>query len=178
MSTPRTNLGLWHAAAGLSARMHAGQVRKDGVTPYAAHPFRVMMIVRDLFACDDDITLAAALLHDVIEDTPGDFDDVAECAGAEAARVVAALTKDMRLPEDERESAYDEAIRAACWRTKLIKLADCYDNLTDLASRRDNPDPARVIDKAHRAIACADGEPAAARAVSLLRALISRVQGG
>lgn len=159
--------------------MHAGQVRKDGVTPYVSHPYRVALTVRAVFGCDDETCLCAALLHDVIEDTPGDYDDVAECVGHDAARIVALLTKDMRLPEDEREAAYDAGIRGGCWRTKLLKLADCYDNLCDLAGRKDNPDPARVIEKARRAIACAEGESGPSgevrRGVAALESLIVRV---
>ena len=50
-------------------RAHAGQVRKDGRTPYVAHCFRVTMTVRDVFGCTDPVCLCAALLHDTIEDT-------------------------------------------------------------------------------------------------------------
>ena len=54
------------------------QLRKDGQTPYAAHPFRVCLVVRHVFGLDDPDFLAAALLHDTIEDTTTDFYDVAE----------------------------------------------------------------------------------------------------
>src|SRR5688500_19144302 len=95
----------WQRAASFAARFHQGQLRKDGTTPYIAHPFRVAMTVRDVFGVDDPIALAAALLHDVIEDTTADYDDLEREFGAEVARVVAALTKDMRLPEAARETA-------------------------------------------------------------------------
>ncbi len=183
MSEKPREPGVWHKATGMAARQHAGQLRKDGRTPYIAHPFRVTMIVRALFGCDDEIALAAALLHDTIEDTGADFEDVAACIGTEGARIVAALSKDMRLPEDEREAAYDEDIRRACWKTKLIKLADAYDNLTDTADRADTHDPPKVIRIARRAIACARaGEPGDGlaylnRAIASLEALIARSGG-
>lgn len=179
MSARTDEIGVWHRAVGLAARLHAGQMRKDGKTPYVAHPYRVAMIVREVFGCGDEVCLAAALLHDVIEDTPGDFDDVASCAGVETARVVAALTKDMRLPEAERERVYDETIAGGCWRTKLLKLADCYDNLLDHSGRADTTDPKKVIEKAQRAIRCAGGEKGpngeVARAVERLRSLVARM---
>lgn len=180
MSTPAGHPGVWHKAVGLACRLHDGQMRKDRKTPFIAHPFRVTMIVRDLFGCDDEIALAAALLHDAIEDTTADFEDVEKCIGVEGARIVAALTKDMRLPEHEREPAYDEGIRRAGWRAKLIKLADCYDNLTDVAEREDSKDPTKAIEKARRAIGCAragdpgEGAKCLDRGVASLEALIER----
>src|SRR5262245_58512747 len=86
-------------AVSFAARAHRHQVRKDGQTPYAAHPFRVCLIVRHVFGIDDPEYLTAALLHDTIEDTTTDFDDIQERFGPRVAGSVAALTKDMRLPE-------------------------------------------------------------------------------
>lgn len=120
-------------AAAFAARAHRGQVRKDQETPYVSHPFRVCLIVRDLFGFDDLRMLQAALLHDVIEDTTTDFDDVAAAFGPEIARWAATLSKDKRLPDDQREQAYLEALRAAPWQVKVCKLADIFDNLHDSA---------------------------------------------
>src|SRR4051812_46252666 len=121
----------WQRAASVAARFHQGQVRKDGKTPYIAHPFRVAMTVRDVFGVDDPVALAAALLHDVIEDTTADYDDLEEQFGAEVADVVAALTKDMRRPNDQREAESDRQLAAAPWQARLVKLADVYDNVSD-----------------------------------------------
>lgn len=128
----QTGFELWREAASFAARAHEGQQRKDGATPYFAHPARVALTVRDAFGCDDPVAIAAALLHDVIEDASVDYDDLLERFGAEVAACVAALTKDMRLPEVEREAAYDEALQRADWRARLVKLADTLDNLADL----------------------------------------------
>ena len=54
----------------------------------------------------DEATLCAALLHDTIEDTRTDYDDLESRFGKEVADLVAAMTKDMRLPEGEREEAF------------------------------------------------------------------------
>lgn len=125
------NTRLWQEAASFAARAHDGQKRRDRRTPYAAHPFRVAMTIRDLFGCDDEVCLAGALLHDTIEDTPIDYDDIEKAFGRQVADVVAAMTKDMRLQEPAREAAYDEQLRNAGWRAQLVKLADTYDNLLD-----------------------------------------------
>ena len=45
-------------AVAFAARAHHGQLRKDGKTPYASHPFRVCLIVRDIFGVDDPRVLA------------------------------------------------------------------------------------------------------------------------
>ena len=127
---------LWRKAAGFAARKHAGQFRKDRQTPYIAHPFRVAMTVRHTFASNDPVALAAALLHDVIEDTTADYDDLDEAFGREVADVVAALTKDMRMREEAREEAYDVQLKAAPWQARLVKLADVYDNLVDCLDDR------------------------------------------
>ncbi len=118
-------------AASFAARAHRHQIRKDGQTPYIAHPFRVCLIVRHVFGIDDPSHLTAALLHDTIEDTTTDFDDLAERFGPTIADSVAALSKDTRLPDDEREAAYMAILRTAPPAVKIAKLADIYDNLTD-----------------------------------------------
>ena len=56
-------------AAAFAARAHRHQWRKDGQTPYVSHVFRACLTVRHVFGVDDDDVLAAALLHDTIEDT-------------------------------------------------------------------------------------------------------------
>jgi guanosine-3',5'-bis(diphosphate) 3'-pyrophosphohydrolase len=130
-TTPIALSELPFAAAAFAARAHQHMKRKDGQTPYVSHVFRVCLVVRHVFGFDDPRMLAAALLHDTIEDTDTDCDDIIERFGPEVAAWVAALTKDMRLPHDEREEAYAKAIAGADWQVKVLKLADIYDNLTD-----------------------------------------------
>jgi guanosine-3',5'-bis(diphosphate) 3'-pyrophosphohydrolase len=118
-------------AVSFAARAHRHQVRKDGATPYTAHVFRVCLVVRQVFGIDDPRVLTAALLHDTIEDTPTDYDDLAEVFGDEVAGWAAALTKDMRLKDEEREAAYCRQLATADWPVQVCKLADIYDNLND-----------------------------------------------
>lgn len=131
----------WQQAVSYAARKHRDQLRKDRQTPYVAHPYRVAMTVRHVFGCDDGIALAAALLHDVIEDTTTDYDALARRFGDELATVVATVSKDPRLPEPRREQAFYAQIAAGPWRAQLVKLADGYDNLSDA------PD-AKMLDRA------------------------------
>ncbi|TVQ59825.1 MAG: HD domain-containing protein [Phycisphaerales bacterium] len=127
------DIGLWQRASAYAAAMHEGAYRRDGQTPYMSHCWRVAMTVRDVFGCDDPVCLAAALLHDLIEDTGADYDEISERFGDDVATIVALLTKDMRLPEDRREAAYDEGLRDGDRRARLLKLADVFDNMTDTA---------------------------------------------
>lgn len=160
---------LWQSAVSFAARAHEHQVRKDGKTPYVAHPLRVALTVRHMFGVDDGIALAAACLHDVIEDTKTDYDDLKEQFGEEVADVVATLTKDARLPEPAREEAYDKAIREGSWRAKLVKLADVFDNVTDT---QDKDQRAKAVQKARRAMNCAGDDERLRLAVESVRRLI------
>jgi guanosine-3',5'-bis(diphosphate) 3'-pyrophosphohydrolase len=118
-------------ALSFAARAHQGQTRKDGRTPYVAHVFRVCLIVRQVFGIDDPRALMAAALHDAIEDTSTDFDDLAEAFGPEVAQWAAALCKDKRRPDDEREEEYIARLKQAPWQVKVCKLADVFDNMLD-----------------------------------------------
>lgn len=162
--------GLFARAVCFAARAHEGHLRKDGRTPYIAHPFRVAMLVRDAFGCHDEAALAAAVLHDTLEDTRTDYDDLCEAFGAEVASMVASLSKDRRQPEPEREVAYDEGLARADWRVRLIKAADVCDNLADLP---ENPLGSRGehMKKLRRALAIAS--PLRGTHLSLERACIA-----
>lgn len=125
---------LWQDATSFAARAHRHQLRKDDRTPYIAHCVRVAFTIAQAFECHDPVVLAAALLHDTIEDTTTDYDDIANRFGPDVASLVAAMTKNMALPEPVREREYDVQIARFDWRARLIKLADTYDNLCDAGS--------------------------------------------
>ncbi len=119
------------AAISFAARHHHGHLRKDNKTPYISHPYRVTFILRDLFGVTDYDILAACILHDTLEDTLVDFDDLEEEFGAEVAEWVGMLSKDSRLPFEKREQAYCQVLEEAPWQVQVCKLADVYDNLLD-----------------------------------------------
>lgn len=128
---PEAACGPLLEAVAFAARAHKGQLRKDNQTPYASHAFRVSLITRHVFGVEEPAVLTAAVLHDTIEDTPTDYDELAEHFGTEVAGWVAALSKDMRLPETEREQAYEANLATAPWQVRVCKLADIFDNLMD-----------------------------------------------
>lgn len=139
------------SAISFAARAHEGQYRKDGQTPYIAHPLRVMTIAAQLFGVTDAEALMAAVLHDTIEDTCTDHDDLSQQFGTRVADYVAALSKDKRLPEDIREREYHDGLAAAPLAVQLCKLADVYDNLLDSIGM-DKKQRAKKIDKAREAV--------------------------
>jgi guanosine-3',5'-bis(diphosphate) 3'-pyrophosphohydrolase len=118
-------------AIAFTARAHRYQLRKDDKTPYASHAFRVCLILRHVFGITDERILTAAVLHDTVEDTTTDYDDLHERFGAEVAEWVGILSKDKRLRENEREAAYMAGLAKAPWQVKACKLADMLDNLLD-----------------------------------------------
>ncbi|HZT82144.1 MAG TPA: HD domain-containing protein [Gemmataceae bacterium] len=179
MTDPAPDIQPLLRAIAFAARAHRSQVRKDGRTPYASHPFRVCLITRHVFGVTDNAALTAAALHDVIEDTTTDFDDVAEEFGAEVAGWVALLSKDKRLPEDEREAAYTAGLTAAPWQVQVCKLADVYDNLLDSAGAPPEQQGKRLRRSRQYLDALRAGlKPQAKAAWDLVAGLLGRMEAG
>ncbi|HEX3550644.1 MAG TPA: bifunctional (p)ppGpp synthetase/guanosine-3',5'-bis(diphosphate) 3'-pyrophosphohydrolase [Candidatus Elarobacter sp.] len=118
-------------------RAHEGQQRASGES-YIAHPLAVADILADLEM--DRATIAAALLHDVVEDTFLTNEQVSEDFGAEIAALVDGVTKLTRIPYQSKEDAQVENLRkmllamAKDIRVIIIKLADRLHNMRTLAS--------------------------------------------
>ncbi len=116
--------------------LHSGQRRRSG-EPYITHP----LIVADILAAYgmDSATLAAALLHDTVEDTDVTLDEIADEFGDEVAALIDGVTKLDRLKFSTREEAQAATIRkmaiamAKDIRVLLIKLADRLHNVRTLA---------------------------------------------
>ena len=88
-------------AVGFAARAHAGQVRKGTDMPYIVHPMEAAAICAGI--TDDVEVIAAAVLHDVVEDTDATVAEVEELFGRRVARLVAGESEDKRegLPPSE-----------------------------------------------------------------------------
>ena len=118
-------------AASFAARKHHGQTRADNQTPYFSHVARVTLILTHVFGVQDEEVLTAALLHDTLEDTATDYDELAGLFGARVAAAVVLLTKNVMLPKKEREEDYVQRLRKAPEEVMIAKMADIYDNLSD-----------------------------------------------
>ncbi len=169
---------LFLKAVAFAARAHRSQLRKDGATPYVSHPFRVCLIVRDLFEVADHQVLMAALLHDTIEDTLTDFDDLAAEFGSEVAHWVARLTKDKRLEEQQREDAYLQQLWQAPWQVQVCKLADIYDNLLDLPDLPSRESRQRSLKRSQQYLSGFPGKPAEQlrRPLQLVQQLLAQIE--
>jgi len=133
---PGVDVGPIVRAGKMAAVAHAGQFRKSG-EPYVTHPVAVAGIVAELGM--DATSLAAALLHDAVEDTNLGLGDIVEALGESVAAVVDGVTKLDRLQFDSKEQQQAATIRkmlvamASDWRVLLIKLADRLHNMRTLA---------------------------------------------
>ncbi|HSR26196.1 MAG TPA: hypothetical protein VLW53_21760, partial [Candidatus Eisenbacteria bacterium] len=76
-----------------------------------------------------DLLYAGGFLHDCIEDTESDYEDVADVAGADVADWVRLLSMDKRRPADERRREYEAKLIDAPFPARVIKLADLLSNL-------------------------------------------------
>jgi len=162
---------LLHQAINFAARAHRHEMRKDGVTPFLSHPLRVAMRVGLDFGCHDPEVLAAAVLHDIIENAGIDYDDLAAPFGERVATMVAQLSNDPRLPEPALTDCFYATLEKADWPVRLIKLADTLDNYLD---REGTPAAAAALHKLQLALTrCGQtDEPPIVTARTLIQRLV------
>jgi len=134
---PREPTTLVVTAYRIAAAAHRDQVRRSG-DPFIEHPIAVAAILAELGL--DDVTLAAALLHDAVEDTALSLAEVEAACGPEVAAIVDGVTKLERINFDSREEQQAATMRkmlvamAKDVRVLLIKLADRLHNMRTLAA--------------------------------------------
>jgi guanosine-3',5'-bis(diphosphate) 3'-pyrophosphohydrolase len=120
-------------AAVFAAERHRGQRRKGvDAAPYITHPLAVAKALAEEGGVDDLEVIAAALLHDTIEDTATVRDDLSEAFGERVAGLVVELTDDKRLPKHERKQRQVEHAAHISRDAKQIKLADKLCNLREI----------------------------------------------
>lgn len=81
----------------------------------------------------DPVTLAAAILHDTVEDTKTTIDEINSLFGPEVAHIVDECTDDKSLPKDVRKKLQIETAASHSFKAKLIHLADKLYNIRDLS---------------------------------------------
>ncbi|MFP3899629.1 MAG: RelA/SpoT family protein [Acidimicrobiia bacterium] len=134
---PRSPTALITRAYLRSADAHRDQSRDSG-EPYVQHPLAVAKIIAELGL--DDVTVAAALLHDTVEDTGVTLDDISRSFGADVAAIVDGVTKLDRVQFDSKEAQQAATMRkmlvamAKDLRVLIIKLADRLHNMRTIAA--------------------------------------------
>lgn len=114
-------------AAAFAEQAHRGAVRKGTVIPYITHPLEAAVIVASV--TEDPELIAAALLHDVIEDAGVSRRQLEEEFGKRVADLVAAETEDKTKSWKERKGATLEHLKTASREEKLVVLGDKLSNI-------------------------------------------------
>ena len=112
---------------------HHGQVRKDEhASPYITHPVSVAKAIWQIGGVRDLATLAAAILHDTIEDTDTTETEIRENFGEEISKIVLEVTDDKSLNKMERKRRQVLHAPELSQAAKLIKLGDKLINCRDI----------------------------------------------
>jgi GTP diphosphokinase / guanosine-3',5'-bis(diphosphate) 3'-diphosphatase len=134
---PKAPTGLITRAYLTASDAHRGQSRRSG-EPYIQHPLAVARIIADLGL--DDVTIAAALLHDAVEDTGVGIEELADDFGHDVTAIVDGVTKLDRIKFDTKEAQQAASMRkmlvamAKDLRVLIIKLSDRLHNLRTIAA--------------------------------------------
>lgn len=122
-------------ALDFAAERHSAQRRKGpDAAPYVNHLIEVAALVANVGQVEDVEVLIAAVLHDVLEDTPTTADEVSERFGARVCGFVQALSDDKSLPRKRRRELTLQELPAMDALVKIIKLADLSSNIKFLPS--------------------------------------------
>ena len=116
-------------------KQHKGQYRKNNKTPYWYH-LRDVVNNLEMMGVQDESVLCAGWLHDSIEDTSFDFEDVSKFFGKKIAQIVSDLTKETRLPKNQQEKNYLQQLSTSSWQAKVVKFADILANICDLQNSK------------------------------------------
>ncbi len=133
MFRTKDDLGLVLRAAQFAAHKHKDQRRKDAkATPYINHPIGLAEVLHTDGRIRDPVVIAAALLHDTIEDTETTYDELRGRFGDEVADTVVELTDTKFLGEEARKRLQIAKAGRASERARQVKLADKICNLRDI----------------------------------------------
>ncbi|HNY12765.1 MAG TPA: HD domain-containing protein, partial [Candidatus Wallbacteria bacterium] len=134
---PNANIQFVKEAYDFAREAHKEQFRASG-EPYFIHPFNVALILADLQL--DSTTIAAGLMHDVVEDTPVTIEQISEKFGNTMGIIIEGVTKLSKISFKTKEEFAAENLRKMLFalikdvRVILVKLADRLHNIRTLGS--------------------------------------------
>jgi (p)ppGpp synthase/HD superfamily hydrolase len=133
------NDALMHEAIIFAFNSHSGQYRIMNSEQYIIHPLRVNEFLLKNFGHHPSIEKMriAAILHDTVEDTWVNLEDIEKKFGAEIKEIVSELSKPNISDIEEKNKLYLDCLCNAKDESKIIKLADIFDNV--VISTDDNP---------------------------------------
>jgi len=128
------NISIIFSALKFAAGKHVKQRRKGSEDiPYINHPIEVAELLAGVGSVRDASILAAAILHDTVEDTDTTPEEIEQVFGSEIRSLVMECTDDKTLAKDERKAKQISSAPHKTEKAKLIKLADKTNNLKDMA---------------------------------------------
>lgn len=135
MELPEKDLARYKEALAYATAQHEGQTRKgEGETPYITHPKHVTEILYEVGGIRDVEILMAATLHDTIEDTTSEREDIVRLFGERVAGLVCEMTDNKKDCKEKRKLDQILHTPRKSPEAKCIKLADKIANLTDLTN--------------------------------------------
>ena len=129
----KTNTEIVDRAVRFAAEKHAGAARKGSDTPYIVHPMEAAAVVAGITG--DQELIAAALLHDTLEDTDTTYDEILNLFGKRVADLVAGESEDKQADKPAKETWRDrkqktiDELKNAGYESKLLVLADKLSNI-------------------------------------------------
>jgi (p)ppGpp synthase/HD superfamily hydrolase len=117
---------LTEKALRVAAVAHKEQVRKTDGSPYVVHPIIVSLILKEQGF--DEVVVAAAITHDVLEDTTTTREELVLALGEEVAVIVDGVSEDMTLEWEARKEAYVQVVSTGANSIKAVSIADKIHN--------------------------------------------------
>ncbi len=124
------NPSLIEKAVRIAVLAHKEQTRKESDLPYVMHPFMVAFKLQKYDFPDE--VIAAALVHDVVEDTKFTTEELRKELGPEVSEIVKTVTNDDSLPWEEKKRKYIETVRNGPIGAKAVATADKIHNLESI----------------------------------------------
>jgi len=144
----RDQISLVTRAAHFAAQKHRGQRRKGTARePYVNHLADVAALLAESLESPDAALVAAGWLHDTVEDTDTEREDLVQHFGEDIAELVSEVTDDKSIPKAERKRLQVENASHKSPRARMLKIADKTSNIRSLlVSPPDDWERDRLID--------------------------------